>query len=190
VNCAENSAHSVMHREVRVTNWYPLLGFDLIVGERSMRMRGIRTACGTVFRGICDADAGRVFVNTLRDAPSRERRFVYWLTLSAHFPVDESAIDTIPEVCVSRPSDRDETVCLLMRVWSLDLQAVRTAALDPALPPTRFIVVGDHQPPLTVEQLRLFEPDVVPFVELSPRSNGAAVPDEEPGQRGRNAVFE
>ena len=148
--------------------WYPLVGFDSIMGERAMRQRGITGACGTVFRGICDRDAASVVRQTLAEAPASERRFVYWLTLSAHFPVDESAIRGVPEVCV-RTGVTDKTLCLLMRVWSTDLEAVRAIALDPALPPTRFIVVGDHQPPLGARELQFFSPGVVPYVELLPK---------------------
>ena len=147
--------------------WYPLVGFDSIIGERAMRQRGITDACGTIFRGICDHDAASVVRQTLAEAPASERRFVYWLTLSAHFPVDESAIRGISEVCAST-GVTDETLCLLMRVWSDDLAAVRAIALDPALPPTRVIVVGDHQPPLGARQLESFAPGVVPYVDLLP----------------------
>lgn len=153
--------------------WYPLVGFDSIVGERAMRQQGISESCGTIFRGICDREAAEVVRRTLAEAPASERRFVYWLTLSAHFPVDESAIRAVPEVCAST-GVTDETLCLLMRVWATDLASLRAIAMDPGLPPTRFIVVGDHQPPLGARQLEFFVPGIVPYIELLPRGGPSA----------------
>lgn len=47
---------------------------------------------------------------------------------------------------------------------------VAAAALDPSLPPTLFVVVGDHTPPFATRRKQgLFVPERVPYVVLAPR---------------------
>lgn len=158
-------------------SWYPRIGFDSIVDDAVIRGGRDVPLCGSIFRGPCDAAVGSIFAALLA-TPRDAHRFVYWLTLSAHFPADTRAAQGSAFDCgVWRALAEDTNACLLARIWSRDLAAVRSAALSPATPPTRFVVVGDHAPPLPDERLsRLFVDGVVPWVELVPRTAARTPP--------------
>src|SRR5437660_1012785 len=71
---------------------------------------------------------------------------------------------------VSAASLPGAAVCTLMRIHRLVAMDVAAIAMNPALPPTRFVVVGDHAPPFFSRDKRaIFSPDSVAFVELVPR---------------------
>lgn len=151
--------------------WYPLIGIDSIIDDAAIAASGEVPKCGTIFRGPCDASVAPIFSHLLATAPG-EHRLVYWLTLSAHFPADARAAEGSTFDCaISTALVSDESACMLVRIWSRDLAAVRATAIDESLPSTRFVIVGDHAPPLPGDRLaRLFSTDVVPFVELVPRA--------------------
>ena len=164
-------------------SWYPLIGVDSIIDEETIRASGDVSQCGTIFRGPCDGAVAPLFTRLLMTAPNAHR-LVYWLTLSAHFPADARAAEGSTFYCAVSPDlAADESACMLARIWSLDLASVRATALAGGLPQTRFIIVGDHAPPLPGDRLaRLFATDVVPFVELVPRTTA-------PAPRGRVGVM-
>jgi Sulfatase len=152
--------------------WYPRLGFGEVLFAESLTKMTDVALCGSTFRGVRDVDAAHIVEREILRAPKGERRFVYWLTLSSHLPVDASCavgpILSCPEMSDER---RFEDVCTLMRVQRLVVQSVADIATNPALAPTRFIVVGDHAPPYFSRIKRsLFVEQEVPFVELIPRS--------------------
>ena len=150
--------------------WYPLIGIDSIIDAATLQASGPLPHCGTIFLGPCDAAVAPTFTRLLA-TPDGEHRLVYWLTLSAHFPADARAAEGSTFDCsVARDLASDESACMLARIWSRDLASVRATALSHGLPLTRFVVVGDHAPPLPGHRLsRLFAGGVVPFVELIPR---------------------
>ena len=152
-------------------SWYPVIGFEHGLFDADAAAPD-SPRCGAIFRGPCDEAVGREFAEELL---SGTHRFVYWLTLSSHFPIDHRAADENAFDCRELPDGlRDQTVCDLMRTWSTVLQSVRTVALDPRLQSTRFIVVGDHSPPFLDQNRRqLFSETSVPFVELTPRTSRA-----------------
>ena len=54
-------------------------------------------------------------------------------------------------------------------------QSIARLAMDANLPPTRFIVVGDHMPPfIMLAERGLYDDGHVPFVDLIPRKTTAA----------------
>jgi hypothetical protein len=60
--------------------------------------------------------------------------------------------------------------CLVAAFWRELLQAIAVLAADPALPRTRFIIVGDHAPAFVLQsRARGLRRGVVPFVELIPK---------------------
>lgn len=158
--------------------WYPFIGIDSIIDDAAIRAAGEVPDCGTIFRGPCDRAVAPIFTRLL-STPTGSHRLVYWLTLSAHFPVDSRAAEGSSFDCSVSPNlAADGSACMLARIWSANLASVRATALSPAIPATRFVIVGDHSPPLpSARQRRLFSPGIVPYVELIPRptsSVGAA----------------
>ncbi len=151
--------------------WYPRLGFEQVrFGEELTRLPGI-ALCGSTFRGVCDADVGQILKQQLEGTPKGEHRFIYWLTLSSHLPLDASGAKGSTLDCSQSTEGREfEDVCILMRIHRLVATEVATIAMDSALPRTRFVFVGDHSPPFFSREKRsLFVPNEVPFVELIPR---------------------
>lgn len=107
----------------------------------------------------------------LASAPAGERRFIYWLTLSSHLPIDRAGAEgstlDCSQVGVGR---RFRDACALMQMHRLVAEEVAAIAVDPALPPTRFVLVGDHPPPFVSRDTRAeFAVDEVPFIELIPK---------------------
>ena len=149
--------------------WYPRL-FDRILFEDSLATGDKR--CGTQFRGICDLDVFRTFEREVR---AGNRQFTYWLSIDAHTPVD---VDRMPEMDLAGcqgPAD----FCLVVAFWRELFQAIAQLAADPALPRTRFIIVGDHAPAFVLQsRARGLRKGVVPFVELLPRGNPKNRPNE------------
>lgn len=152
--------------------WYPVIGFDHMIFEQDAA-DPTAAKCGAIFRGPCDEDVARRYRQELLGGAPTDRRFVYWLTLSSHFPVDHSAARPDAFDCGRLPEiGQDPTVCDLVRIWSTTLAAIRDVALDPRLPRTRFVIVGDHSPPFLEGGRRdLFSDSAVPFVELLPKAD-------------------
>ena len=153
--------------------WYPVIGFDQMMFEQDAADPDARK-CGAIFRGPCDEDVARRYRQELVGGTPSDHRFVYWLTLSSHFPVDHRAARPNAFDCGRlHEMGQDPTVCDLVKIWSTTLAAIREVALDPRLPRTRFVIVGDHSPPfLEGGQRDLFSDTAVPFVELLPKDDG------------------
>ena len=151
--------------------WYPRIGFDQVVFAEQLTQQSGIALCGTTFRGVCDADASRAVAQQLTSAPLDEQRFVYWLTLTSHLPVDRRAASASTLDCQQiEGAQQSKDVCALMRMHRLVAEEVASIALDPALPRTRFVLVGDHPPPFFSRTTRsVFGAEDVPFVELIPK---------------------
>jgi hypothetical protein len=151
--------------------WYPLIGFTNSFFDEELRPGGKGSVCGFVYRGACDADVGSAVKAALADR-THELAFVYWLTLNAHFPMDENtALRGSFDCSLQGPAAANEDVCRLMRIESVVINSVRNIALDSTMPPTHIVVVGDHPPPFARQSTRrLFAEERVPFLELTPRA--------------------
>lgn len=150
--------------------WYPAVGFERMLFRPDLAPSPARQ-CGTLLHGVCDVDAARRVGDEPLAAPGDERRFVYWLTLNSHVPLDQaSAAESSFDCRGDGSASQDEGVCLLMRViYGVNDQLARLA-VNTRLPPTLFVVVGDHEPSFLARRQRaLFVPGGVPFVVLEPR---------------------
>ena len=151
--------------------WYPRIGFEKILFTNESKDWGDFRRCGGVFDGYCDADMVPLLKDVLIESRT-DRKFVYWLTLNSHFPVDAQSVKNSSWECTGRsPFERDSSVCRWMKIVHMTLGDIAKLAADPDLPPTYFVVVGDHRPPFVKkEDIELFSPDLVPYIELVPRS--------------------
>ncbi|MGQ0561493.1 MAG: hypothetical protein ACT443_06420 [Gemmatimonadota bacterium] len=153
--------------------WYPLL-FDSIYFDDALARTTPGRRCGTQFRGICDRAAILAIERMLRDG---ERRFVYWLTLDAHTPIDLPRMDEFRaawqssgigelDVCRKAPG-----ICLQGLFWRDLMERLAALATDPALPPLRILIVGDHAPAFVRrDRGEEFVYGNVPFLELITRT--------------------
>lgn len=137
-------------------DWYPKIGFQrLIFGEDLMRdqLRGVHTYCGLTFRGFCDHDVAEVVRDQLVDKPD-QKRFVYWLTLNTHMPFNAKEAKPRFGCADGGGAFGDKTVCSLSEMWAEVIEKTVSIALDPRLPPTDILIVGDHHTPLFLRSSR------------------------------------
>lgn len=152
--------------------WYPHIGFEKTYFDGDLRTFVGDRKCGSLFSGPCDEDAVKIVRRELLTGRSGQKKLVYWLTLSSHFPVDRHAAANSHFECADDPdAAKHAVVCILLSIWHRNFENIRNIALDPDLPPTRWLIVGDHRPPLLdSSESELFSPSVVPYIELIPRS--------------------
>lgn len=148
--------------------WYPRMGFDeMDFGPQFDRMGLPR--CNGAFPGTCDA-AIASWIGAKFDS-AQKPTFFYWVTLNSHLPVLEDPNAATDPVCTPLDAaDRSTPLCDWMHLVYTVHASIRDLALRPGLPPTAFVVVGDHAPPFAQEQLRgHFSPERVPYIVLWPR---------------------
>lgn len=167
---ATTALHGYRRRVFDRDEWYPRIGFDSVLFLEQLGSATNERYCGSVFRGACD----HLLVDVIRErllAPGSDRRFIYWLTLNSHVPVDSRSSSASSFDCsATRPTLRFADICLLSRAWHLVHERLAALAADSLMPATRFIVVGDHPPPLVSRSARdQFVPATVPYLDLQPR---------------------
>ncbi len=155
-------------------DWYPRVGFQhMHFAEDLLPQAPASAKCGSGFQGLCDTwIAGRVREELLS---ARTGKFVYWLTLNSHLPVDtELARDSDFDCARTRSLAALPAPCALSRIHARLYERIAALVLDPRLPPTRFIIVGDHMPPFaTLAERAIYDDARVPFLELRPAASGA-----------------
>jgi hypothetical protein len=150
--------------------WYPHLGFKESTFLEQMAQEPGMQRCPGIFPGICDADVLRQIGDRLVRHPEK-LQFIYWVTLNSHLPAERSAAAASELGCGSAHAPvSDVDVCawtaLILKVNS----SIAALARRSGLPPTEFIVVGDHAPPFFARKRRqLFSQNVVPYVRLVPK---------------------
>jgi phosphoglycerol transferase MdoB-like AlkP superfamily enzyme len=151
--------------------WYPAL-FEKSHFESALDDDAPERRCGTQFRGICDRDAFIVLRRLARD----RHRFIYWMTLDAHTPVDVARMREFRADWQAGGLDQRAicrtaaAVCLQALFWRDLLRQLAGLALDAQLPPTRFLIVGDHAPAFVRRDRAMgYIFGVVPYLELLPR---------------------
>jgi phosphoglycerol transferase MdoB-like AlkP superfamily enzyme len=133
---------------------------------------GLKDICGSGFSGICDTTVAEMMhQELLKRSTSGKPKFVYWMTLNSHLPLDSESSKLSRFNCDSEEQTRTSTsVCLHTRMINLVLSTVASIANDPKLPPTEFIITGDHMPPFMDPRIRGYYSDTdVPSIVLKPR---------------------
>ena len=147
-------------------HWYRGAGFDhLTMGEKLLDA-GL-PVCPGVFPGACDRSIAPLIAQQLKQA--KKPQFIYWLTLNTHLPVpQDSALQT--EHCDLGSggwAEQHPQVCRLFLLHRQIADAIDAVAMDPQLPPTDWVIVGDHLPPFFDRQSRkMFDQAHVPWIAL------------------------
>lgn len=156
------------------STWWKEAGFDHTVFGDALMASGVR-ACGGVFPGACDEDIPAQIGRRLKDATKPQ--LVYWVTLNSHLPVVEDA-SLGTENCTyggAALAEESPILCPLFEVHHQLADAITRMALDPDLPPTDILIVGDHMPPFFLRSARVrFEGHQVPWVLLQAKPKPAA----------------
>lgn len=151
--------------------WWSKAGFDHVEFGPDLKRAGAHP-CGGVFPGACDVDVPAQIAARLKAA--QKPQLVYWLTLNSHLPVIEDAsLGTVN--CTyggTALAEESPLLCPLFTVHHRLSEAITRMALDPALPPTDFLIVGDHMPPFFAREARMrFDPAHVPWILLRARAS-------------------
>jgi len=146
--------------------WWPKLGFQTMDFKPQLLAAGARQ-CGGIFPGACDQDVPGLIGAKLKAAS--QPQFVYWVTLNTHLPViaDPKLGTANCELTDPAWQANDPQLCRMFMLHHRLADAIDKLAMDPALPPTDFLIVGDHMPPFLGRQKRFrFDPAHVPYVYL------------------------
>jgi len=149
-------------------HWWKAIGFSQTLFFEDLRNRpGIKMCSGPV-PGICDADMANVIRGLLLAAPRTTPQFVYWVSLNSHLPIAISTGSSAVFQCNQKTAVvQDSAICNWMGLIFTVNNAVANLASDPNLPPTDFIIVGDHAPPFYSKPRRAeFSPTEVPVIYL------------------------
>jgi len=153
-------------------DWYPNVGFEHIhFADDLMPDAPDSARCGTLFKGLCDLWIADLIEDELRKRGAG-KRFIYWLTLNSHLPVETDLARVSGLDCARTETLRnDAEPCALARIHFRLYARIARMALARGIPPTRFIVVGDHSPPFPgLRERNLYDDERVPYVDLVPRS--------------------
>lgn len=158
------------------TQWWPRMGFADLTFAEELQAQGA-SQCGGVFPGACDAGVAQLLGQRLRSA--HQPQLLYWVTLNSHLPVlADPALGT--DNCTfggAALADGPPMLCRLFLVHHRLSEALTRMALDPALPPTDILIVGDHMPPFFQRDARLrFDGAQVPWVLLKARDQARQSP--------------
>lgn len=151
------------------TQWWPKAGFAQIDFGDQLLAQGARP-CGGVFPGACDNSVPALIGQRLRSA--NQPQLVYWVTLNSHLPVlADPALGTADCTFGGKAlADGPPMLCRLFLLHHLLSESLTQMALDPSLPPTDILIVGDHMPPFFQRDAReRFDGAHVPWVLLKAR---------------------
>ncbi|MEO9461709.1 MAG: sulfatase-like hydrolase/transferase [Marinomonas sp.] len=152
-------------------DWYPGLGFDTQRFSKDLQAAGAEF-CGGVFAGACDRDIPAQLAQQLKSQTGPQ--LVYWLTLNSHLPVPEGGNLELEQCTEFSPELADEfpMICRQFMLWSQLETALVKEITAADLPPTDFLLVGDHMPPYFQRtHRRQFAPDRVPYLYLQWRDD-------------------
>ena len=150
--------------------WYPQVGFQRSYFAEELRPLS-PPMCGIKSHGVCDLWIAGQVENELLMPERKTKKFIYWLTLNSHLPVDADLAGESSFDCASTATLQVKIApCNLARIHHQLYARIAQIALNRRIPPTRFIIVGDHMPPFTtLSERALYDETRVPFVELVPR---------------------
>lgn len=163
--------------------WYPKIGFGRSKFRDILESEGI-SECKGVFAGSCDREIPAAIAEQLKSSHSPQ--MIYFLTLNTHLPImDDPKLGTADcQLGGTAWAQANPQLCRLFLLHHQLADEIDRMAMDQLLPPTDFLIVGDHFPAFFDRSNRKhFVPGVVPWVSLSYRAdaNGEEL-DERIGQ--------
>lgn len=146
--------------------WYPQIGFDNSTFRTDLMQAGL-SHCVGVFAGACDRQIPPLIAERLKRATRPQ--LIYFLTLNTHLPI--VANDGLGTANCNLGNQawaaENQEVCRLYQLQHLLADALDKVAMDEDLPPTDFLIVGDHLPPFFNRADRArFDPASVPWILL------------------------
>lgn len=149
------------------SRWYPILKFEQIWFAPKLDELIVNAKrCGIAFHGICDEDIWGLIVRqhlTINVRP----KFIYWLTLSAHLPVEHPNGNSNANCSEFEVLDQEPELCNLVVQQRKLFTEIAASIRKHELGGTRILMVGDHAPPFLKNEIRaLFNPRNVPYINI------------------------
>lgn len=147
--------------------WYPALKFDNIWFAPDLDEQiDEANRCGIAFHGICDSDIWKMMMQLHSNAPGT-RKFIYWLTLSAHLPVENPGKSGSMECSGYKELAEDPELCKLVLQQRKLFSEIASSISSGELSDSRIVLVGDHSPPFLDNNARaLFSSEHVPYIDI------------------------
>jgi hypothetical protein len=148
--------------------WYPMIGFDeaLFINDLEQELPN-KEYCGSVFKGLCDTQILDLIHQKLLSSKN-EKTFIYYLTLNTHLPIDKVENSTL-DCSLSQETTTYPALCRIIQQHDVFFTALNQIIMDPHLPPSLFVIVGDHPPTfLNRDHINLFIESRVPYMILKP----------------------
>lgn len=141
--------------------WYPRAGFKhMMFRDQGLNLPDSR--CYS-FPGNCDDDIAPRIVEQFK---TRNKLFLYWLTLNTHAIYDERDLKSDLFDCRKYNIKNDTAACRNLKLQKQFFYTLSGMIKNPSFSGTRVIVVGDHEPPLIEESLNMFVTGKVPIFEF------------------------
>jgi len=151
--------------------WWPKIGINNFEFAQQLSEKGLGTRCGAVFKGVCDHDIARLIHERL--ISTRDKQFIYWLTLNTHLPLPRDGLPKSTFECRQFGGSGDiHDDCRLAQFQKGFMDNIAAILSDANLPPTEFLLVGDHAPPFGDVVIRArYDNSLVPYIHLIPKKN-------------------
>ncbi|MSQ98263.1 MAG: hypothetical protein EXR85_03045 [Xanthomonadales bacterium] len=146
--------------------WYPAL-FNTVWFAPELDEQIVEAhRCGIAFHGICDTDVWSLIVE-LRSKEPASKKFIYWLTLSAHLPVEHPGMPGSTNCSSFVVLVQNPGLCNLVLQQRQLFTEIAGSIARGELNNTRLLLVGDHAPPFLNQDTRaLFSAKDVPFIDI------------------------
>ncbi len=149
--------------------WHKLLGFEKEIYLEDFKPLNYKL-CGIAFQGVCDFEIAHHLLNLLNEK-TEKKKFIYWLTLNSHLPLSSDIKSERESVCSQNENiSRYPQICALYSVLDALFQSISEVLKDPSLPPTDFLIVGDHPPPFTNSNITAKFTNSIPWIYLEYRN--------------------
>jgi phosphoglycerol transferase MdoB-like AlkP superfamily enzyme len=147
--------------------WYPSLGFDDIwfAPELDRKIKNAKR-CGIAFHGLCDTEIWNLIEKLVTRKPPTNQ-FIYWITLSAHLPIENLPTESQKHCNGFEVMARHPDLCSLVLKQRELFSRIAKSIGEKKINNTRILIVGDHAPPFLDARVRSFsDPANVPFIDI------------------------
>lgn len=139
--------------------WYPRAGFqEMLFRDQGLNIPDSR--CYS-FPGNCDSDIAHRIIEQF---DSNDKLFLYWLTLNTHAIYDTRDLKIDLFDCSKYNIEIKTATCRNLKLQKQFFHTLSEMIEHPSLSDTRVIVVGDHEPPIILDEEQVFIPRKVPVI--------------------------
>jgi hypothetical protein len=133
----------------RRKDWYPRAGFEEIWFKWRLESAGLPDCVG-VFKGVCDAAIAN-WIGKRLEQPDPNPRFVYWVTLNSHLPVQNPPpLPTLAPCDFDSSLARDLALCNWYRLVLNVHQSIASLAARNGPRSSVYVIVGITRRPFLI----------------------------------------